>query len=179
MTVLAHSPFAQPGFDDDAAACERPADYVTVVVGGQLFGLPIGIVHDVFYTGAMTAVPLAPAQVSGLINLRGRVVTALCLRCLLGMPRGATLAGTMVVCIEHEGESLGLVVDKVGEVLSPPAAEFRPNPLNLDPCWARYSAGIHWLDDGLLVVLDVGALVDPSNFQGQDCPGPAPKGHDA
>ena len=89
----------------------------------------------------------------------------------------AWLAGNAAVAMLYF--ALGLVVDKVGEVLSPPAAEFRPNPLNLDPCWARYSAGIHWLDDGLLVVLDVGALVDPSNFQGQDCPGPAPKGHDA
>lgn len=179
MTVLAHSPFPQGSFDEDPATSEQSADYVTVLVGGQLFGLPIGAVHDVFYTGAVTAVPLAPKQISGLINLRGRVVTALCLRCLLGMPRGETLVGTMVTCIEHEGESFGLIVDRVGEVLSLPTAEFRPNPLNLDPTWARYSAGIHWLDSGLLVVLDVGALMDPTNFQGPNCPVLPPKGHDA
>ncbi len=170
MTILPRDAF---GTDADISLT---TDYVTVVVDGQLFGLPIGCVHDVFFTGAVTAVPLAPKQISGLINLRGRVVTALCLRCLLGIPRGATLAGTMVACIENGGESFGLIVDRVGEVLNLPATECQPNPLNLDPAWARYSAGIHWLDDALLVVLDVEALLDPANFQGPDCPVPGNTG---
>ncbi|MHB2165840.1 chemotaxis protein CheW [Alsobacter sp. R-9] len=144
-------------------------DYVTVVVGGQLFGLPIGCVHDVFFTGAVTAIPLAPPQVSGLINLRGRVVTALCLRCLLGMPKGPTLAGTMVVCLEHDGESYGLIVDRVGEVMNLPASESQPIPMNLDPRWARCASGIHWLEEGLLVVVDVDRLLDPAQFPAQEC----------
>ncbi len=172
MTVLPHRDFGE-----DAGAA-LTTDYVTVIVDGQLFGLPIGCVHDVFFTGAVTAVPLAPKQISGLINLRGRVVTALCLRCLLGIPRTETLAGTMVTCLEHEGESFGLIVDKVGEVMNLPVGECLPNPLNLDPNWARYSAGIHWLDSGLLVVLSVEALLDPANFQAPVCPLTTSKGNE-
>jgi purine-binding chemotaxis protein CheW len=166
MTILPRDAF---GTEPDIS---QTADYVSVVVDGQLFGLPIGAVHDVFFTGAVTAVPLAPKQISGLINLRGRIVTALCLRCLLGIPLTETLAGTMVVCIEHCGESFGLIVDKVGEVLNLPASGCQPNPLNLDPAWARCSAGIHWLDGGLLVVIDIEALLEPINFRTADCPAP-------
>ncbi len=159
----------------DGAQAAATIDYVTVVVDGQLFGVPIGYVHDVFFTGAVTSVPLAPPQVSGLINLRGRVVTALCMRCLLGLPKTG-LRGTMVACIEHGGESYGLIVDRVGEVLTLPAAECLPNPLNLDPRWARCSSGVHWLDDALLVVLDLEALLAPSNFQSQQRPAMTQKG---
>lgn len=130
-------------------------DFVTVQVDEQLFGLPIGAVHDVFMLGTITPVPGAPSKVLGLINLRGRVLTGLCLRRLLGLPACPAGAERMVVGVEHQNESFGLVVDRVGEVLSLPVAECRPNPGNLDPGWAKFARGIYWLEDGVLVVLDI------------------------
>ena len=143
-------------------------DYVTVIVDGQLFGLPIASVHDVFIADTVTPVPLAPREIAGLLNLRGRVVTALCMRCLLQLPRPDTLGGRMVVGIEHDGESFGLVVDGVGEVLTLQHAEMQPNPINLDPRWGRFSKGIHWLDTGLLVVIDIDAAIDPASLSPPD-----------
>lgn len=64
---------ATPGFGDSL-------DYVTIRVGEQLLGLPIGRVQDVFITNRITVVPRAPDEIVGLINLRGRIVTAICLR---------------------------------------------------------------------------------------------------
>ncbi|MBT2856498.1 chemotaxis protein CheW, partial [Staphylococcus coagulans] len=61
-------------------------DYVTVFVGDTLFGLAIERVHDVFVPSGVTPVPLAPSEIVGLLNLRGRVVTAVCLRRRLGLP---------------------------------------------------------------------------------------------
>lgn len=137
-------------------------DYVTVVVEEQLFGLSIAGVHDVFIATEITPVPLAPPEIAGLINLRGRVVTAVSLRRLLKLPDAPDTGELTVVGVEVNGESFGLVVDHVGEVLNLPAGDRQPNPLNLDPRWARLSRGIHWLDGGLLVVIDIEAALDQS-----------------
>ena len=65
-----------------------------------------------------------------------------------------------MVGIELGGESFGLIVDNVGEVLNLPAGDRQANPLNLDPRWARFSRGIHWISGGLLVVIDIEAALD-------------------
>jgi purine-binding chemotaxis protein CheW len=142
----------------------QTVDYVTIIVAAQRFGLPIACVHDVFMAGAITPVPLAPPEVSGLLNLRGRVVTALSMRRLLRLPDLPPGEDRMVVGVEHAGESFGLVVDSVGEVVSLSLADQQPNPINLDPRWARISRGIHWLDDGLLVIVDIDAALGPTTL---------------
>lgn len=134
-------------------------DYVTVTIGEALFGLPISRVHDVFWPASLTAVPLAPPEVVGLLNLRGRVVTALCLRRRLGLPARGEAGGGMAVGLELEGETFALVVDGVGEVRRPPRNTFEPALPNLDPCWRGLVLGVHRLDGSLLVSLDVDTLL--------------------
>jgi len=133
-------------------------EYVTVMVGDQMFGLPIDRVHDVFIASAVTCVPLAPPEIAGLLNLRGRVVTALCLRRRLGLP-DAESGCEMAIGLEHQGESYGVLVDDVGEVmkLSPETRE--PNPVHMDPRWFRLSRGVHRLDSRLLIILDIDAVL--------------------
>ena len=62
---------------------------------------------------------------------------------------------TMAVGIEHKGESYGLLIDNVGEVLTLPTAGREPNPVNLDQKWAAISGGVHRLNGHLMVILDV------------------------
>jgi hypothetical protein len=94
------------------------ADYVTFTTAGQLFGLPIKYVQDVFALGNITRVPLAGPKIAGVLNLRGRIVTVIDLanRLQLDAPRDTTAA--MVIGIERGTESFGILVDRVGEVLS-------------------------------------------------------------
>ena len=66
----------------------------------------------------------------------------------------------MAVGIEHGGESYGLVIDEVGDVLSLPVANIEPNPVNLDARWTRVSSGVQRLEDELLVILDVERILD-------------------
>src|SRR5216683_7248597 len=61
-------------------------DFVSVVIGGQLFGIPVLQVRDVLASQRITRVPLAPPEVAGSLNLRGRIVTAIDLRTRLGLP---------------------------------------------------------------------------------------------
>lgn len=149
---------------DDGTALMQDAnafDYVTITLGEQLFGLPIRRVHDVFLTTNITSVPLAPPQIVGLLNLRGRVVTAISLRQRLGMPpapEGQT--NQMALGIEDNVEAYALIVDKIGEVLKLDATTLEANPVHLDPAWAQVSSGIHRLQDRIMVILDVDAVLD-------------------
>jgi purine-binding chemotaxis protein CheW len=135
-------------------------EYVTVMVGGQLFGLPITRVQDVFAPERITRVPLAPPEIAGVLNLRGRIVTLVDMRRRLGMPAREPGAESMAVGVEAQGESYGLQIDSVGEVLKLGEAMHEPNPINLDAGLAGVSAGIYRLEDQLLVVVDVDRVLD-------------------
>jgi purine-binding chemotaxis protein CheW len=135
-------------------------EYVTATIGEQLFGMPISRVQDVFIPERMTRVPLAAPEIAGLINLRGRIVTAIDLRRQLGLPAPDDGASRMAIEIECKGESYGLLIDAIGEVLKLAVAGREDNPINLDGRLARVSAGVHRLDGKLLVVLDVDRVLD-------------------
>lgn len=135
-------------------------EYVTAMIGGQLFGLPIRGVQDVFLPERITRVPLAQAEIAGVLNLRGRIVTLIDMRQRLGLPPRTDDAPCMAVGVEAGGESYGLLIDSIGEVLKLDDAAREPNPINLDPRLARVSGGIHRLDGQLLMVVDVDRVLD-------------------
>lgn len=135
-------------------------EFVTAEIGGQLFGLPILCVRDVFVPSRLTKVPLAPREVAGILNLRGRIVTIVDMNMRLGLSRREADAEAMAIGIEHHGESYGLLVDAVGAVLKLDAAGRQAIPANLDQRLALVSSGIHRLDGRLLVVLDVDRVLE-------------------
>ena len=135
-------------------------EYVTVMLDGQLFGLPIGRVQDVFMPDRLTRVPLAPPEMAGVLNLRGRIVTAVDLRLRLGLAPRSDGRPPMAVGIELKAESYGLLIDTVGEVMKLSNDTREANPVNLDARLARVSAGVHRLDGQLLVILDVDRVLD-------------------
>jgi purine-binding chemotaxis protein CheW len=139
---------------------ENVIEYVTATIGDQLFGLPISRVQDVFAPDRLTHVPLAAPEIAGLLNLRGRIVTAIDMRRRLGLPPLEAGRTRMAVGIEYKGESYGLLIDAIGEVMKLSANGGEENPVNLDPQLARVSAGVHRLEGSLLVVLDVDRVLD-------------------
>ncbi len=140
---------------DDVNGLNESIQYVTVVIGGQLFGLPIERVHDVFVPESITRVPLSRPEIAGVLNLRGRIVTAIDMRRRLHLPPRSDGGTAMAVGIESKGESYGLLIDNVGEVLDLATAGREPNPVNLDARWAAISGGVHRLNGQLMVILDV------------------------
>lgn len=142
---------------------EYLTEYVTVMIGGQLFGLPISRVQDVFMPDRLTRVPLAAPEIAGVLNLRGRIVTAIDMRRRLGLPPREDARPPMAVGIELRGESYGVLIDAVGEVMKLADGTREANPVNLDARLARVSAGVHRLDGQLLVILDVDRVLDTSS----------------
>jgi purine-binding chemotaxis protein CheW len=133
--------------------------FVTLKVADQLCGVPVLGVRDVLGTQSIARIPLAPPEIAGSLNLRGRIVTAIDVRCRLGLPPVAPGTPRMSVVAEQGGELYALLVDQVSEVMTLPASAFERNPPTLPPSWAAYSTGIYRLQDRLLVVLDVGRLL--------------------
>lgn len=138
--------------------------FVTVVIAGQLFGLKLDRARDVFVPQGLSSVPLAPPEVAGLLNLRGRIVTALDLRRLLGLPPRGEAEPTIAVGIEKRGELYGLIADQIGDVLWLKPSSYDANPANLDPRWSQVCSGVYRLDGELMVVLDVDKVLDFSQF---------------
>lgn len=135
-------------------------DYVTVYIQGQLFGIPVLAVQDVLGPQKITRIPLAPVEVAGSLNLRGRIVTAIDVRLRLGLSAQSEGGKGMSVVIDVGGELYSLMVDQVGEVLSLPEATVERNPPTLDQAWREFSIGIYRLDGELMVVLDIIKLLD-------------------
>ncbi|MTJ80954.1 MAG: chemotaxis protein CheW [Telmatospirillum sp.] len=136
-------------------------EFVTMFIEGQMFGIPVLMVQDVLGAQKITRIPLAPPEVAGSLNLRGRIVTAIDVRLRLRLPKRKDEAeDAMSVVVDLKGELYSLRVDSVGEVLSLPSAKFERNPPTLDPLWREFSTGIYRLENKLLVVLDVPRLLD-------------------
>ncbi len=146
----------------DLASTEDHDEFVTMFIEGQMFGIPVLMVQDVLGPQKITRIPLAPPEVAGSLNLRGRIVTAIDVRMRLRLKQrtDADRGDGMSVVVDMRGELYSLMVDSVGEVLSLPKAKFERNPPTLDPLWREFSEGIYRLADKLLVVLDVPRLLD-------------------
>ncbi len=145
--------------NDDLLKVEKHSDFVTLMIENQLFGIPVLQVQDVLRDVRVTRVPLSPPEIAGNLNLRGRIVTAIDMRRRLSMtPRGAD-EKFMNVVVEQKNELYSLIVDRVGEVLSLPDANFERNPPTLDRNLREVSRGIYQLDNRLLVILDIPALL--------------------
>src|ERR1700712_1126690 len=144
-------------------AAEPITEYVTVTIDDHMFGLPIFRVQDVFVPDRLTRVPLAPPEVAGVLNLRGRVVTAIDMRARLDLGARQPGSPVMAIGIELKGESYGLLVDSVGEVMALRNAACEAKPANLDPRLSRGAAGIYRLGRQLLGRAAGGPLWEPRN----------------
>lgn len=142
------------------ASFDTQHDFVTATIGGQMFGLPILRVQDVFVVDRLTRVPLAPIEIAGVLNLRGRIVTIIDMRTRLGLDRIEAPMRLMAIGVESRGESYGLLVDVIGEVMKLDEAICEANPANLDPRLAAVSTGIYRLDGSLLIALDLDKVLE-------------------
>ncbi|MBN9023549.1 MAG: chemotaxis protein CheW, partial [Rhizobiales bacterium] len=115
----------------DARTRAGQGQFITVRIHNQLFGLPIATINEVFVPDQITRVKLSPPEVEGVLNLRGRIVTMIDMRRLLRLPDRDTQS-LVAAGIDFRGESYGLIIDAVGEVLTVDCMPRQPNPANID-----------------------------------------------
>lgn len=137
----------------------QTTEFLTVIVENQMFGIPVLQVQDVLREQRVTRVPLAPPEVAGALNLRGRIVTAINVRRRLGLPDLPEDTKAMSVVVEHDHELYSLILDRVGDVLSMSNEDFESVPATMDPAWRDVANGIFRLENQLMVVIDVARLL--------------------
>ena len=134
--------------------------YCSFHVGDMFFGVEVKEIQEVIRYQRMTAVPLAPAEVAGLINLRGQIVTAIDLRRRLGVADRAADQRPMNVVVRTDDGAVSLLVDDIGDVLEVDAASFEQAPDTLDETHRTLIRGVHKLDGRLLLILDTAKAID-------------------
>ena len=143
-----------------AVGAEDLSNFVTFVIRGQMFGIPVLKVQDILTPDHIAAIPLAPPEVKGSINLRGRIVTCIDVRVRLRLKANKEESNCMGVTVDHHGELYTLLVDQVGDVVSLKPELYESNPSTLDPFWREFAQGVFRLEGQLMVVLDVEKLLE-------------------
>jgi len=131
----------------------------TFFLNGLFFGVDVTLVQEVIRFQTMTEVPLAPRVVSGLINLRGQIVTAIDLRRRLDMPDRPAGRAPMNVVVRNADAIHSLLVDEVGDVVSVDESTWEAPPDTLDHRTRELITGTHKLQERLLLVLDVARAI--------------------
>jgi purine-binding chemotaxis protein CheW len=129
--------------------------FCTFYVGELYLGIEVLNVQEVIRRQEMTRVPLAAAAVSGLINLRGQIVTAIDLRHRLRLPSRAEGTQPMNVVIRTSDGAVSLLVDDIDDVIEPSAESFEPTSETLDEAAQGLIRGVYKLSDRLMLVLDI------------------------
>lgn len=138
----------------------KTRDFLTIFINDQMFGIPILQVQDVLGQQKVTKIPLSPPQVSGALNLRGRIVTAIDVRTCLDLPEAGNDSKRMSVVVENDHELYSLIIDQVGDVLSLYDDDYETTPATLNPAWRSVSLGVYRLSGKLLIILDVPKLLN-------------------
>jgi len=143
----------------DTIDADKGGRFTTFYVDGMLFGVEVMKVQEVLRSQSSTRVPLAPEVVSGLINLRGQIVTSIDMRRRLSLPLRAPEAIPMNIVVRSGEEAVSLLVDEIGDVLQVEASRFERKLHNVDPSVRDLIVGVYKLDDRLLLVLDTNKTV--------------------
>ena len=139
---------------------KKQRQFCTFHLDQLFFGIDVLNVQEIILPQQMTAVPLAPEVISGLINLRGQVVTAINLGRWLGIEQKIDNDMRMNVVICTEDEVVSFLVDSIGDVVEPDEDAFEMPPQTLSEDIRDLINGVYKLDNKLLLVMDVDRTIE-------------------
>lgn len=137
-----------------ASETGRTVLLATFYVRHALCALDAAGIQEVIRLGPVTPVRHAPAEVAGIVNLRGKIVTILDLGLRLGLPAATPGRDARVFIIEDRNEFVGLLVDRVDEVVETDGAEWAPLPSNMSFLQARFFQGVCRIGDRVIALLN-------------------------
>ncbi len=134
-------------------------EFVTFFTGGQSFSIDIRQVREIRRWSAVTPLPHAPAEVLGVMNLRGSVIPIFDLAVRFGLTKTPDHVRNVVVIAAHESQTVGLLVESVSEILSVERDRIQETP-DLRSDNSRQSIiGVIPVDDGMTRIIDLGAVI--------------------
>ena len=139
--------------------------YLTFALSGEVFAIGILVIKEIIEYANLTAVPMTPGYVRGVINLRGAVVPVLDLSVRFGKPASEVTKRTCIVIIEigtgMARQDIGIVVDAVHAVLDIPVTEIEPPPRFGMHVHTDFVQGMGKVDGKFVILLDVNQVLAP------------------
>lgn len=120
----------------------------------QVYGIDINSVYEIIRMETITKIPRTPHFVEGVINLRGRIIPVIDLALRFGLGQGERTQASRIIIVEVSGQTIGMIVDSVQEVLRVPLNTIEPAPPVANGIDAAYLRGIAILEDRLIILLD-------------------------
>ena len=131
----------------------------TFFVRDALCALDAAGVQEVIRIGPVTPVPYAPEAVVGIVNLRGRIVTIIDLGLRIGFPKAVATPDSRIFIIEDRSEFIGLLVDRVDEVVEVEPGQWRQPPANVNAAQSRFFKGVCSARGRVITLLDSGQVL--------------------
>ncbi|MCH8027644.1 MAG: purine-binding chemotaxis protein CheW [candidate division Zixibacteria bacterium] len=158
---LAKSQAGDPGQNGN----EMGGKFLTFYIGEEEYGLEILSVHEIIGIMDVTAVPRTPRHILGVINLRGKIIPILELRLKFGLPSIDNTEETCIIVVQCSGVQMGIVVDKVSEVLDIPSEEIEDAPSFGESVNTDYILGIGKSDDNVKLLLDIDKIISSKDME--------------
>jgi purine-binding chemotaxis protein CheW len=126
------------------------------------FGLDTMLVQEIIKVPDITKVYLAPEDITGIINLRGKIVTIIDLAVKLDLPTEAEMADRRIIIVESQEEPFGLVVDKINDVIHIDGEELDAAPSNVRVAQSRFISGVFRDNEQLIAILNLDEVINPA-----------------
>ncbi|MCW2313955.1 chemotaxis protein CheW [Rhodoferax antarcticus] len=165
MNALVKSDKKGLGHQVKAQAAVEEKQYLTFMLGGEMFSISILSIKEIIWYANLTEVPMMPACIRGVINLRGAVVPVMDLSNRFGKPSTPVVKSTCIVIIEvptaveGEHQNMGVVVDSVQAVLEIPTSEIEPAPSFGAKIRSDFIEGIAKVNGKFVILLNVNRVL--------------------
>ncbi|AEG59481.1 CheW domain protein [Desulforamulus ruminis DSM 2154] len=120
----------------------------------QVYGIDINAVYEIIRMETITKIPRTPGFMEGVINLRGRIIPVIDLGLRFGLGQGERTTASRIIIVEVSGQTIGMIVDAVQEVLRFPSGSIEPAPPVVNGVDSAYLRGIAVLEERLIILLD-------------------------
>ncbi len=133
--------------------------YVSFVLHGEEYGVPILCVQEIIRYETLTRVPQSPDYVDGVLNLRGQVIPVVNLRKKFELPERERDRSTRIIVVEVQKRVMGMVVDEVSEVLQVDMEDIAPPPPMGTHLRTDYISGMAKINETLVILLEIDKIL--------------------
>ncbi len=168
MSIDSASSTSHAGPADAAGGvAAKRSDFISFAIGDEQYGVDIMAVREIKGWSSVTHLPNQPDYMRGVLNLRGVMVPIIDLRCRFGQGRTDTTPLHVVIIVQIDGRQVGLLADRVLDIVSLEPSQVQPVPRVANGVRASFLAGLITIDDAMLALVDLPSLLSVSVEDGQ------------
>jgi purine-binding chemotaxis protein CheW len=162
---------AHAGNYEGGAAAGASVQFIVFAIGDDQYGVDIMAVREIKGWVDITHLPKQPEYVRGVLNLRGAIVPIMDLRCRFGDGLTTTSPLHIMIIVQIDGRQIGLIGDRVLDIVSIDAAQIQKVPRASDGAASDFLAGLVTHDDGMIALIDLPSLLSAGATDAPDIDG--------